>query len=527
MPTLPLLRWIGNAAAVLCGRHGAVAQQAAQAGCSRQTAYQHAAKVQQAVADARLPGPTRADLRAEIRRLRAENQQLWDWLEEALEPPTAKQRRFTVTAAAMGLSLCQTLALLAILLPPRRCPGRATLGRWVRQAACRARGVLAALDHACRSLVVCLCLDEIFFRRRPVLMGIEPFSLAWVLGARAPDRSGPTWAKALAPWPHVRDVAADGGSGLELGLELAAAKRREDAANAGTEAVPLRVRLDVFHTQRDGERTLRGVWGRAEGVWDEAAKVERAKGRFDRGGTDGRRFNKAVAGKAWAQAAAAFTAAERQEGAWRRAVAALAVFRPDGQLNERAWAETELRAAVADLPGPRWAKVRRQLLDERSLTFLDRLHEDLAAVEERAEVRGVLVALWQRRHGASARGQGAAAPAWAAVAAWLERAVGAGWVGVYRRVARVLSRVVRASSAVECVNSVVRMHQARHRNLSQELLDLKRLYWNCRPFVAGKRRKHCPYEHLGLRLPCYDAWELLQMDPAALTQQLSTQELAA
>ncbi len=527
MPTLPVLNWIGNAAAVLFGQHGAVRRQADQAGCSRQAAYQHAAKVQQAVADSQRPGPTRADLLVEVQRLRADNQQLWDWLEEALEPPKAKQRQFTVAAAAMGLSLSQTLALLALLLPPRRCPRRATLGRWVRQAASRASGVLAALDGACRRLVVCLCLDEIFFHRKPVLMGIEPFSLAWVVGARAADRSGPTWAQALAPWPHVRDVAADGGSGLELGLALAAAKRREDAAKAKTAAVPLRVRLDVFHTQRDGERVLRGVWGWAEGVWDEAAKVERAKGRFDRGGSDGRCFSKAGPGKAWAKAAVALGAAERQEGAWRRAVAALAVFRPDGRLNERAWAEAELRAAVAELPGSRWAKVRRQLLDERSLTFLDRLHEELAAVAPRVEVREVLVALWQRRRDGQGQGQGAAAPAWAVVAAWLEREVGAVWMGVYRRLARVLSRVVRASSAVECVNSVVRMHQARHRNLTQELLDLKRLYWNSRPFVAGKRRRRCPYEHLGLRLPSYDAWELLQINSEELAQQVSTQELAA
>ncbi|HYT94306.1 MAG TPA: hypothetical protein VEL76_36660 [Gemmataceae bacterium] len=407
-----------------------------------------------------------------------------------MEPPKPKQRQFAVAAAALGLSLCQTLALLAILLPRRRCPGRATLGRWVHAAARQASGLLAVLDRACRGLVVCLCLDEIFFHRKPVLMGVEPHSLAWVLGTRAPDRSGPTWAKALAPWPHVRDVAADGGSGLELGLALATAKRREAAAQVGAEAVPLRVRLDVFHTQRDGARVLRRVWGGAEGLWDEAVKVERAKGRFDRGGRDGRRFTQAVVGKAWAKAVAAFTAAQRQEGAWRRAVAALAVFRPDGRLNERAWAEAALRAAVVDLPGPRWAKVRRQLLDERSLTFLERLHEDLAAVAPRAEVRAVLVALWQRRRAGAGQGQGA--PAWAAVAAWLERAVGAGWTAVYRQVAGVLRRVVRASSAVECVNSVVRMHQARHRNLSQELLDLKRLDWNCRRFVAGKRRRRCP-----------------------------------
>lgn len=526
MPSLSLLTWIGNAAAVLFGAHGTVRQQTEQAGCSRQVAYQHAHKVQQAVAEARLPGPPRTELLAEVQDLRRENGQLWGWLEEALEPPKAKQQQFAVTAAAMGLSLNQTLALLAILLPSRRCPKRATLGRWVQRAAQQAGGVLAALDRACRSLVLCLCLDEIFFHRKPVLMGIEPHSLAWVLGQRASDRSGPTWAKALAPWPDVRDVAADGGSGLELGLELAAAKRREEAAKAGTEAVPMRVRLDVFHTQREGERVLRGVWQWAEGLWDEAAKVSRAKQRFDRGGTDRRTFKKSVPAQAWAAAEAAFGTAERQEKAWQRAEAALQVFRPDGRLNERAWAEKELRAAVAELPGARWAKVRRQLLDDRSLTFLDRLHEELAAVVPQAEVRDALVALWRRRQSKDTKGPEAAALAWGAVQAWLKRVVGAGWVALYRQVARVLRRVLRASSAVECVNSVVRMHQARHRTLTQGLLDLKRLYWNCRPFVSGKRRKRCPYEHLGLKLPCYQAWDLLQMDPAQLEQQLSTPGLA-
>jgi hypothetical protein len=85
----------------------------------------------------------------------------------------------------------------------------------------------------------------------------------------------------------------------------------------------------------------------------------------------------------------------------------------------------------------------------------------------------------------------------------------AAWHGAYRRVARVLGRVVRASSVVECLNSVVRMHQARHRTLSQPLLDLKRLYWNCREFTEGKRRQHCPYQQLGLQLPTYDWWRLL------------------
>ena len=93
----------------------------------------------------------------------------------------------------------------------------------------------------------------------------------------------------------------------------------------------------------------------------------------------------------------------------------------------------------------------------------------------------------------------------------------------YERVAAVLGDTVRASSAVECMNSVLRMQQSRHRRMTQPMLDLKRLYWNCRAFRSGPRKDACPYRALGLELPTYDFWELLHADPARLTQQLSTQ----
>ena len=88
------------------------------------------------------------------------------------------------------------------------------------------------------------------------------------------------------------------------------------------------------------------------------------------------------------------------------------------------------------------------------------------------------------------------------------------WRESYRRIAAVLSQTVRASSAVECMNSVLRMHQSRHRTVTPGMLDLKRLYWNCRVFRGGKRKGLCPYEHLGLKLPSYDFWSLLQPEMA-------------
>lgn len=93
----------------------------------------------------------------------------------------------------------------------------------------------------------------------------------------------------------------------------------------------------------------------------------------------------------------------------------------------------------------------------------------------------------------------------------------------YARVAAVRADTVRASSAVECMNSGLRMQQSRHRRMTQPMLDLKRLYWNCRPFRSGPRKDACPYQVLGLDLPTYDFWELLHADPARLTQGLSTQ----
>ena len=89
-------------------------------------------------------------------------------------------------------------------------------------------------------------------------------------------------------------------------------------------------------------------------------------------------------------------------------------------------------------------------------------------------------------------------------------------------VGHVLSHVVRASSLVECVNSVIRMQQARHRRVTQNLLDLKRLWWNCRRFPTGKRGKRSPYEHLGVKLPTTQFWSLLKVDPNQLTQEVST-----
>jgi hypothetical protein len=523
MHTIPFVRWIANAAACLTGSHGAVTEQAEESGCSRQTAYDHSQKVLAAVEAQHSGGPTREELIAQNEALRQENAQLWDWLFQTIEFPEAKQQQFAVTALAMGLSLNQVVALMAILLGAAAAPSRSRVHRWAQAAARAAGAVLKRLDHAAKTLVLVGCLDEIFFHRRPVLVGVEPTSMVWFLGIKAENCQGPTWSAALQPWTGLQYVVSDAGSGLQAGIAQIQQERRQN------QQVPLDKGLDVFHTKQEAQRVLKVLWSQVEELWEKAEAASRAVAAAQRQGRDARGLAR-HASVTWNKVEQAFSQYERTESAWDRAAGALNVFRPDGQLNDRSWAQAEIAAALPGLSAAVWSKVRGFLTAPAALTFLDRLHEQLARLGLSEELRAALVHLWWlRRQPRSTDPQ--AVGGYRAVAPLVQQVLcqklDANWLASYRQVAGVLRRTTRASSAVECMNSVLRMHQSRHRTLSQELLDLKRLYWNTRVFAAGKRKARCPYEHLGLPLPRYDFWGLLQDEMNTATGQVNQPAIAA
>jgi hypothetical protein len=507
MRTIPFVGWIANAAARFTGTHGTVTATAQQTGCSRQCVYDHAQKVLAAVEAQHGGGLTREELIQQNDALRRENAQLWDWLFQTVEFPPAKHQQFAVTALAMGLSLNQTLVLLAILLGAAAAPSRSRVHRWVQAAARAASAVLKRLDQAAKTLVVVGCLDEIFFHRRPVLVGVEPTSLVWFLGTKAENHQGSTWSAALQPWTALQYVVSDAGSGLQAGIAQLQQDRRQN------QQVSLENGLDVFHTKQEAQRVLKVLWSQVEGLWDQAEAASRAVAAAQQQGRDARGAAR-HAGATWKKVEGAFQRYEQAEAAWNRAAGALNVFRPDGQLNDRSWAEAEIAAALPGLSSAVWSQVRGFLAAPAALTFLDRLHDQLAQLGLSPELQAALVHLWWLRrqqprstNPQSLGGYRVVAPL---VQQLLCQQLDPNWRASYRQVAAVLRRTVRASSAVECMNSVLRMHQSRHRTLTQELLDLKRLYWNTRVIQGGKRKARCPYEHLGLALPHYDFWGLLQ-----------------
>jgi hypothetical protein len=227
-------------------------------------------------------------------------------LDEAVDFPEAKRQQFVVTASAMGLSLTQILCLLSIIVPGAACPTRATLGRWLQSWSARAGEVLKVLDRFCKELVLTMCIDEIFFGRQPVLVGVEPHSMAWVIGRKADDRKGTTWQEALRPWERLEYAVADAGTGLRKGLSLIDEERRGD-----TTAPPLEVGLDVFHTKKEALPVLHRVWQRVESLWDKAEQADREVARCRQRGEDARGAAAHARG-AWKAVETAFDAAERR-----------------------------------------------------------------------------------------------------------------------------------------------------------------------------------------------------------------------
>jgi hypothetical protein len=218
---------------------------------------------------------------------------------------------------------------------------------------------------------------------------------------------------------------------------------------------------------------------------------------------------------AWHKAEQRFDAAGHAEAAAARIETALALFRPDGGLSDRQWAQEHLRAALAALDGPAWGKVRRLLSEQRTLKPRDWAQEQLAQAVAEPLWREACTRLWDWRK-AMIHTDGPKHACLAQVVVMEQmvcQRLGPEWPVASAPVDERLRGVVRASRAVECVKSVVRMHQARHRHIRQGMLDLKRRDGNCRTFRHGKRRGACPYELLGLKWPTSDWWTLLQMDP--------------
>jgi hypothetical protein len=509
---------IASAYFVAFGNYGDVSRYAQERGVCRQWVYREADWVQQHLHETQ---PENQRLRQQVQELIQRQADLEKRLAVAVVLDREKQEEFASVGQAHGVSLAICWDLLDVLIPGKpECV--ATLGRATKAAGVKAGPLLAVLDELAQARLRDAAGDEIYVND-PVLMVVEQESLCWMTGRLSAQVSGEAWAQEFRQFPNLEQVARDGGKGLEKGIALVNAERQGQGQPAVVD------QGDHFHALRGGSVGLRKEGRQASKALAEAEAAQKELEECRRQGTS-ERIATIRARAAWRKAEKAMDTWGERERLWQKAKGALRLFTPAGELNTRLQAQAVLAQTLPQLPEA-FAKVKRQLQKPEMLNYLDHVQRQLEALPYPEEVKRAAVRQeGLRRRPELLQGEGTKAAALRGVllacAVVLAKAAAVGQQAE-AAVRDIIRRAYRASSLVECINSVLRMQQARHRKMTQSLLDLKRLHWNCHTFRTGRRRNTTPYERLGIAWPPgLRWWDVLKMTPEQLRQKLSTAKKA-
>jgi len=510
---------IASAFVVIFGHHGEVSRYAQERGVCRQSVYRESARTLAALEGTRWRQQV-AQLRQLLRQSRRRVAELEARLAEAVVLDRDKQAEVACVGQARGISLPDVQALLEVLRPGQ-VASVATLGRCTQAAGAQSGALLAVLDEYARARVRQAAADEIYVTD-PVLMVVEPESLCWINGRLTESVRGSAWAEEFRRLPALEQVTRDGGKSLANGVAAVNAQRQEQGQPAVAD------QLDHFHTLRGGSQGLRKLEARLRSALAEADDCQAALDRQRRHGHSENGFRHKARDR-WSKAEKAWGAWQQRDAVWQQAKAALALVTPEGELNTRARAEAMLAETLPQLPDADFAPAKRMLQQPQTLTYLDEVQRKLAALPMPPEVRQAAVRQeCLRRRPELCQGdtvQAAALRGVLLVCAVVLAKAGAVGQQAVAGVQAIFRNTWRASSLVECINSVLRMQQSRHRKMSQGLLDLKRLYWNAHRFRSGRRKGTTPYERLGVPWPPgIRWWDLLKLTPEQLRDKLSALE---
>jgi hypothetical protein len=509
---------IASAYFVVFGNYGDVRRYAQERGVCRQWIYREANWLRDALATSEKKIDA---LEQRVRDLEQQKAALEQRLAVAVVVDEEKQAQLAAVSQANGVSLPIVWLLLDALIPGKQL-SVPSLGRRTQALGKKSGELLPILDELARARARQAAADELYVND-PVRMVVEQESLCWLSGQLSPAVDGDGWAQEFRQLPNLEQVARDGGSALAKGVALVNAERRTQGR------APVVDQGDHWHALRGASGGFRKAQRQAATALDEAAKAQQE---LEECKQQGQHAN-AASGRAcmaWRKAEKALDHWRDLEDAWDQTKQALRLVTPEGDLNTRPRAEALLAQTLPRLPDATFAKTKRQLQKPEMLNYLDHVQGQIQALPLPDEVKQAAVRQeCVRREPEALQGEGK--PGAAVRGVLLVCAVvlaKAGQVGqqAVAAVRDIFRRAYRASSLVECINSAVRMHQCRHRKMTQGLLDLKRLYWNCHTFRTGRRRRTTPYGRLGVPWPAgLSWWEMLQLTPEQLRDKLSTAKI--
>jgi hypothetical protein len=470
---------------------GALTEVARQQSVSRPVAYRIVGRVRDAF---RRGGPAdelgrvRGELRQAEQRLQDAHQVIGD-LRRRLEPDWARIHAFIVEAAVAAVPLRKIKRLV------RRAFGVRVSHEYARTvvngASVRARQVFEKLtpERKARRAVA----DEIFLGDRPMLVVAEPQSLAVLRVSVEAHRDEKTWAKILQPLEGIEIFASDLGKGL----------------TAAVEARGWPHQADVFHAVR----ILTESWAVEERHAYEAIEEEYAwerrlqKLRAEGGDSRGVATNHTLARKKTQRALERFAEIERLSQQMRSAIE---LCDPVGRWmtpEDRQQRLTQAMTRLEELGLARRRRVAGYWRNPKLLTFAREVQKRLDALQippgplAPREIIDAAVAAWALARGLL-RPRGALT---ASLRAFAASRAHPDFPALGERVASILDDTLRASSAIECLNSLWRVYQQVKKTFGTDFAYLVALHHNMHRFEEGRRRGRTPFELLGID-PGTDDW---------------------
>jgi hypothetical protein len=369
-------------------------------------------------------------------------------------------------------------------------------------------GVIAGiilLDEEVTSKFLSACIDEIFFRQTPILTVVDPASMAVGACERSQDRTGESWHAVLSHFPNLDYIISDQAKGIARGIHLA-------AGTPGT----IQHQSDLYHFLIEVSRTTR----RLETCLEKLLKLEEQTWQD---WIQGRVYVKTVE-KIEATVVRQLEFMEQYYQALELLDFAFSPMTSDHQVNTREHGRQVLSDVMQRLKSLPELGIDDlvKTLDKSGpgcLVFLDQLQRELSVIPVElgedvvpltnggedsqfaaAEMRELAIQEVCLEHaiadGPSDEVFCAYRALWGKIRS-LKKLVPA-FLQVVSAVRRILYHPKRASSLVECYNSILRPIQQVKKQVTQEFLWLKALHHNMKTFKQGRRKGKSPFQLLGV-----------------------------
>lgn len=407
--------------------------------------------------------------------------------------------RLAIYQVFMGASLRSAAVCQEVAFPNGRF-SKSGLQRWLEEW-CLAAEELHGEYFAGRGREA--ACDEIYLSGHPVLEAVEPYSLA-ITGIRA--ECLPTevqWRLFLEQFEHLEVAVSD--QGLGLTRALAAEEKQERIERCVT---------DVWHLLR----AFASAVGRREArAYEWIADEEEKKQAF-------------LAVLPCAPGTNVPSELARLERAQEHCVQAVGLYdqvqtlldwlreatRPvdvQGRVRTPEQLQGDWEAAldlIDTVPAEEFYALERKLRGKIDGSAARGLAERLSAVtlppgwneDERAGLQQAVCQAWNYHHRQQTHLRQAPQQAARSVAERLGQAFCAVHLEEYcRAVFEIVDRTLIASSAVECVNSVIRLREGGKRHPNPKFVYFLAWLHNTRPFEEGRRKGLTPAELLGVKLP--------------------------